>query len=67
MLRPSDIPALPWWGWLFLSIGAWGTCVICQSFEGKDRGCFTIAVSFVAGFVAIFAGAMGVVLWFANS
>jgi hypothetical protein len=63
-LRPSDIPELPWYGWLFLSAGSWAVCIICQSFGERDRGWFTLTFAYLAGLLAIFSGAMGMMLWF---
>jgi hypothetical protein len=66
MIRPSDLPALPWWGWMFTSAGAWFICVVCQSFDYRDRDFLTIFFSFASGLVAIFAGTMGIILWVSN-
>jgi CDP-diglyceride synthetase len=65
-IRPSDLPELPWWGWLFGSAGAWAVCMICQSFSDRDRDWLTTFISFLAGVIAIFSGAIAVTLWFRN-
>jgi hypothetical protein len=63
-LRPTDIPELPWYGWFFLSASSWAVCVICQSFGERDRGLFTLVFAYLTGLLAIFSGAMGMMLWF---
>jgi len=62
-IRPSDIPELPWYGWLFCSASTWAVCIICQSFGDRDRGVFTLAFAYLAGLLAILSGAMGMILW----
>jgi len=62
-MRPSDLPELPWWGWLFFSASTWGVCTICLSFGDRDRNLFFTACAYLAGLVAIVSGSMGVILW----
>ena len=65
-ISPSDLPVMPWWGWLFCSVGTWAICIICQSFGDRDRSLVTTFAAFVSGLIAILSGAIGVIFWFRN-
>ena len=64
--------ALPWWGWLLCSAGAWIVFAIAKSFddEPKGTGCFPAFISIVAGLIGLVTGALSLILfvkWVWNS
>jgi hypothetical protein len=57
--------ALPWWGWLLCSVGAFIGSILCAN--RKDGGCLALLLAFVSGLIGFITGGMAVILfikWF---